>query len=237
MNRKLSTKEITQLLHDEISQLRDADNKKFATEKEIMERFSISRMTARQVLDNLVTDGLLYRERGKGVFINKRILQRSQYIHSFTELMHERGLTPSSKVLSFKKVVPPEIVRLTLGMPEETLCYEIERLRLANEQPFAIEKIYTPVKLFPDLERFDFAKDSFYRILEQEYQQNFAYDKEVVSATKIEGSIAERLYRKKTGVALKVIDTLYNTDQKPLEYTESWYHAERYSYVSITQKR
>lgn len=237
MNRKLSTKEITQLLHDEISQLRDADNKKFATEKEIMKRFSISRMTARQVLDNLVTDGLLYRERGKGVFINKRILQRSQYIHSFTELMHERGLTPSSKVLSFKKVVPPEIVRLTLGLPEETLCYEIERLRLANEQPFAVETIYTPVKLFPDLERYDFAKDSFYRILEQEYQQNFAYDKEVVSATKIEGSIAERLYRKKTGVALKVIDTLYNTDQKPLEYTESWYHAERYSYVSITQKR
>lgn len=237
LNAKLSTKQITQLLHDEITQLKNADNKKFATEKEIMERFNISRMSARQVLDNLVGDGLLYREKDKGVFINKRILQRSQYIHSFTELMKERGLRPSSQVLDFQKILPPEIVRLTLGMAEETECYCITRLRLANEQPFAVEKVYTPVKLFPNLEQYDFAKDSFYRILEQEYQQNFSYDKEVVSATKVDGDIAEKLYGKKSGVALKVIDTLYDTDQNPLEYTESWYHAERYSYVSITQKR
>ncbi len=217
--------------------MKSADNKKFATEKEIMERFSVSRMTARQVLDILVTDGLLYREKGKGVFINKRILQQSQYIHSFTELMKERGLTPSSRVLSFKKVVPPEIVRLTLGMPEETRCYCIKRLRLANNQPVAYEIIYTPVELFPNLEKYDFENDSFYRILEQEYLQKFSYDKEVVSATKVVDEIAESLYGKKSGVALKVVDTLYDIEQKPLEYTESWYHAERYSYVSITQKR
>lgn len=234
---KLSTKQITKLLHDEISQMKNADNKKYATEKEIMERFNISRMTARQVLNSLVSDGLLYREKDKGVFINKRIIQRSQYIHSFTEQMKERGLKPSSQVLEFKQLVPTEIIRLSLGIAETEPVFFIKRLRLADDKPFSIEKIYTPVALFPDLDKFDFEQDSFYRILEQEYHQKFSYDKEVVSATKVDGELAQKLYGVSDGVALKVVDTLYDEDQRPLEYTESFYNAERYSYISISQKR
>lgn len=234
---KTSTNQIIRILHTEISQMKNVDNQKYSTEREIMERFSISRMTARQVLNSLVSDGLLYREKGKGVFINKRILQRSQYIHSFTELMKERGLTPSSKVLEFKKIVPPEIVRLSLGIDEDERCFFIKRLRLADNKPFAVEEIYTPVTLFPNLSDYDFENDSFYRILEQEFHQEFSYDKEVVSATEVNDEIAQKLYGKKTGVALNVVDILYNSDQTPLEYTDSWYHAQRYSYVSISQKR
>lgn len=234
---KPSTKQIIKTLHNEISHMKNADNKKYATEREIMERFSISRMTARQVLNSLVADGLLYREKGKGVFINKRIIQRSQYIHSFTEQMKDRGLTPSSKVLEFKKLVPPEIVRLSLAMDEDELCFFIKRLRLADNKPFSIEKIYTPVNLFPKLDKYDFENDSFYRILEQEFHKEFSYDKEVVSATSVDGEVAQNLYKTKNGVALNVIDILYDIEQTPLEYTESWYHAQRYSYISISQKR
>ena len=236
-SKKISAKQIIKTLHDEITQMQNADNQKYATEKEIMERFDVSRMTARLILSRFVSDGLLYREKGKGVFINKRIIQRSQYIYSFTEQMKERGLTPSSRVLSFKKILPLELVRLSLGMAEGEMCFAIKRLRLADDKPFSVEIIYTPVALFPGLERFDFETDSFYRILEQEYHKEFSYDKEVVSATEVRGSVADKLYGIDKGVALKVVDTLYDIDQKPLEYTESFYNADRYSYTSITQKR
>lgn len=234
---KLTTNQITKILHEEINQMTNADHKKFATEREIMERFSVSRMSARQILNDLVAEGVLYREKGKGVFINKRIIQRSQYIYSFTESMKERGMTPSSKVLELKKMIPPEIARLTLGMEEGEFCFFLKRLRFADDEPFALETIYTPVSLVPELENYDLAHDSFYRILEEDYHKEFSYNKEVVSAIEVEGEIAQQLYGKNHGISLKVLDILYDVDQQALEYAESWYHAEKYSYVSISLKR
>jgi GntR family transcriptional regulator len=234
---KLSTNQITKILHDEIDQMKNADNKKFATEREIMERFAVSRMSARQILNDLVAEGVLYREKGKGVFINKRIIQRSQYIYSFTELMKERGLTPSSKVIELKKKIPPEIARLSLGMEEGEFCFFLKRLRFADGEPFAVETIYTPVSLVPDLDSYNLEQDSFYRILEEEYHEEFSYNKEVISAIEVEGEIAQQLYGKEKGISLKVLDILYDVNQQALEYAESWYHAEKYSYVSISLKR
>ncbi|MEO1772254.1 GntR family transcriptional regulator [Candidatus Enterococcus ferrettii] len=234
---KLSTNQITKLLHDEINQMQHADNQKFATEREIMERFSVSRMSARQILNDLVAEGVLYREKGKGVFINKRIIQRSQYIYSFTEQMEERGLTPSSEVLDLKKILPPEIARLTLGMEEGEFCFFVKRLRFADNEPFAVETIYTPVSLVPNLDTYDLEHESFYRILEEDYHKEFSYNKEVVSAIEVEGEIAQQLYGKEHGIALKVMDILYDVNQQAMEYAESWYHAEKYSYVSISVKR
>ncbi|GCF95653.1 GntR family transcriptional regulator [Enterococcus florum] len=234
---KLTTNQITKLLHDEINQMTNADHKKFATEREIMERFSVSRMSARQILNDLVAEGVLYREKGKGVFINKRIIQRSQYIYSFTESMKERGMTPSSKVIELKKMIPPELARLTLGMEEGEFCFFLKRLRFADNEPFALETIYTPVSLVPELENYDLAHDSFYRILEEEYHKEFSYNKEVISAIEVDGDIAQQLYGKDHGISLKVLDILYDVNQQALEYAESWYHAEKYSYVSISLKR
>lgn len=234
---KHTMNQITKILQEEIGQMTNVDNKKFATEKEIMERFLVSRMSARQILNNLVAEGVLYREKGKGVFINKRIIQRSQYIYSFTESIKERGMTPSSKVIELKKIIPPEIVRLTLGIEEGAFCYFLKRLRLADNEPFALETIYTPITLVPDLHTYDLAHDSFYRILEEELYKEFSYNKEVISAHEVEGEIAQHLYGTDHGVSLKILNTLYGVDQQALEYAETWYHAEKYSFVSISLKR
>lgn len=237
MKKKLTAEEITNLLQKEIEQKSYAENEKFATERELMERFSISRMTARQVLNTLVSEQVLYRIKGKGAFINKKIIQRSHYIYSFTELMKERGLKPSSKVLEIKRMIPPEIARLNLGMSEGEYCFFIKRLRYTDGEPYALETIYTPITLIPDLESYDLEKDSFYRILEEEYHKEFSYNKEIISAVETEKEISQHLYGRDHGIALKVLDILYDVNHCALEYAESWYHAEKYTYLSISVKR
>lgn len=89
----------------------------------------------------------------------------------------------------------------------------------------------------PDLDKYDLEKDSFYRILAEEYGMEFSYDKEVISAVLADGEVSEALYEKDSYIALKIIDVLYDVGQRPLEYSESWYHADQYSYLSISVKR
>lgn len=237
MTTKLTIDQITSMLQNEIEQKKYGEHEKFATERELMERFSISRMSARQVLNTLVSKQVLYRIKGKGVFVNKKIIQRSHYIYSFTELMRERGMVPSSKLLELKRVIPPEIARLNLGMSEGEYCFFVKRLRYANEEPFAYETLYTPISLIPDLESYDLEKDSFYRILEEECHKEFSYNKEIISAEETEKEIAQYLYGQDSGIALKVLDILYDVNHCALEYAETWYHAQKYSYVSISVKR
>lgn len=62
------------------------------SERELTERFDVSRMTVRQAITNLVNDGLLYREKGRGTFVaSPKVEQPLNGLTSFTEDMVKRG--------------------------------------------------------------------------------------------------------------------------------------------------
>lgn len=79
------------------------------SEREYSETFGISRMTVRQALSNLVSQGYLYRQKGKGTFVSKqKIKQPLQGLTSFSEDMKSRGRKPSSKLLRFEIIKADE---------------------------------------------------------------------------------------------------------------------------------
>ena len=130
--------EIEQWLRDRVMAGRAGDP--LPSEAELATQFGVSRMTARQAVQNLAAEGLVRRRRGSGTFIAPRRLHRhSGPLMSFTADMHRRGMRASSRLLSaeLREASPTEIESLHLTEP--TRVVSISRLRLADGTPMALE--------------------------------------------------------------------------------------------------
>ncbi|MDF2790312.1 MAG: phosphonate metabolism transcriptional regulator PhnF, partial [Neobacillus sp.] len=122
------------------------------SEREYAERFQISRMTVRQAINNLVSEGYLKRQKGRGTFVNKKkVEQELQGMTSFTEDMLSRGMSPSSTLLSFQIIPADKKTATDLRIEVNNFVYKIKRIRLADSAPMALETAYIPVELVPGL--------------------------------------------------------------------------------------
>src|SRR5260370_29618718 len=92
------------------------------SERELGEKYGISRMTARQALTDLVNEGLFYRDQGKRTFLSQRkITQQLIHLTWFTEDIRARGQRPATKRLSsaMRPAAPStaDTLRLTPATP------------------------------------------------------------------------------------------------------------------------
>lgn len=79
------------------------------SERELGEALSISRMTVRQALNQLVSEGVLIRQKGRGTYVCRAKFEQRN-IMSFSAIVRERGLEPATHLLDFKKDLKyPEI--------------------------------------------------------------------------------------------------------------------------------
>ncbi|TSB47345.1 GntR family transcriptional regulator [Alkalicoccobacillus porphyridii] len=200
------------------------------SEREFSETHEISRMTVRQAINNLTSEGILEKQRGKGTFVAQAKLEQSlQGLTSFSEEMAARGMEPSSRMLSFQRVKATNHVANRLEVEEGTEIYEIKRIRLADSIPMAYETSYMPVTLLPRLTE-EVASHSLYGYVENEQKQSIkkaTQSIEASSATKEEATILE--IEEKSSVLL-FHRTGYLENQKPFEVVKSIYRADRYKF-------
>ena len=107
--------------------------------------YGVSRITVVQALDELSRDGLLVRWQGKGVFVgHARPDAPRMPLQSFTEETVGRGHTPSSRTLRLAHADPTAGVSARLGLRPDEGVVLLERLRMVDGSPIAIQQVYLP---------------------------------------------------------------------------------------------
>ncbi|MFJ5964468.1 GntR family transcriptional regulator [Bacillus sp. NPDC093026] len=206
------------------------------SEREYAERFGISRMTVRQALSNLVNEGYLYRQKGKGTFVNrKKFEQTLQGLTSFTEDMRQRGLKASSQLLDFNKITCPEHLLSVLQLSDSDFLYEFKRIRLANDEPMAIETSYIPEKFAGSLTK-EHLTGSLYEYMENNTGLAIAHAKQELEANVATKAEAHLLSISTGAPVLSIARTTYFQNDLPFEYVLSVYRGDRYKLIHTMER-
>jgi len=204
-------------------------------ERQLAEEFAVSRTTVRQALQSLTDDGLIYSIRGKGTFVSKSRISKGTKLTSFTEDMRGRGMTPSSRVLAASEQPATVEVARALELEPESAVYFLERVRLADGFPMALEELYLPVQTFPRLLDLDL-ESSLYDVMADRYRVKVTSARQRITATSVTGRSAELLGVKSHSSALKVSRVGIDSRGRLVEHAISIYRADRYDFELSIQR-
>ncbi len=204
------------------------------SERQLSEMAGVTRMTVRQAVGELVSEGVLYRIKGKGTFISKPKFEQ-QNIMSFSELLRARGAHPRTKLLWFD----PFFRDMGTVSPEWAarydLFYRLRRLRCDGDDPVGIEEVFLPRDLYPDFEKHNLT-GSLYEILHEYGHSVFEQDTALAARRPTEEEAGIFGIRHDTPI-LSVSGSSLSEDKTPLFFERSAYLSDRFSYkVSILSR-
>ncbi|WP_058486048.1 GntR family transcriptional regulator [Defluviitalea phaphyphila] len=210
---------------------------KIPSERQLSEEYKISRMTTRQAINELVKEGKLYREKGRGTFVSSpRFLQENMM--SFTETIKSQGYNPETNVLEFETVRNLKDISKKLDTPKEQIYYKIKRLRFADLIPVALETVYIPKNYCEDLDKYNLATDSLYNILTKEYHHSISSTFSTLEAI-LSDKMMMKIFQVNKAIPLLKAEGITRTEEgKNLFYEISYYRSDIYTYkVNIYRKK
>jgi GntR family transcriptional regulator len=209
------------------------------SERELCERYGLSRMTVRQAVDSLVADGKLFKVQGRGTFVSKLLRPKSSEIFvakpktdlqirlaSFTQDMQRRGMVPASRTLAFERLEAPAHLARELGIAVGDPIVRLERLRFADGIPMAVERNHLPEVRVPGLLT-DGVPRSLYEHLAERYGYNLTWGEQTIEASTADAEDAPLLDIPTGGVVLRMTRRSYAGDVL-IEYDVASYRADRY---------
>ena len=199
---------------------------KLLSERELCQHYGVSRTTVRLALQELETQGYIYRRHGKGTYVSDLSDKSSDLAgaYSFTEEMRELGRVPNTVILEFKQMEANKKVAKNLNINLGETVFKLKRLRLADDEPLMVERSYLPAKLFIGLDL------PLYDVFSQDYEQQVQLADEEFYASIVQKKDADPLRIADGAPVLHLSRTTYNVKNEIIEYTDSVARADQFHY-------
>ncbi len=201
---------------------------KLENEVDLADRLKVSRPTMRRAIHYLVERGMLVRKRGVGTQVVHPQVRRPVELTSLYDDLLAGGRSPRTEVRSLQHVPASDGVARTMGIPEGSEVFWIERLRYAGGEPLVLMHNALPVDVLR-LTRQDLEEHGLYEMLRSAGRTPRVAN-QVIGARAATSAEARILNEPRGAPVLTMTRTAWDEAGKPVEYGSHIYRAGRYSF-------
>ena len=203
------------------------------SENQLVQELGVSRMTVRQAINNLVSNGYLEKKRGRGTFVKKQDLDRVEIslnvFENFTQSIRRIGKKPHSKVVLIEKRTANKRIAKILGIGEKDEVLYIERLRFMGETPLLLEQSYMLYPMFSDINE-KVLEGSKYEYIEKKGYRIKGSEREIMAEIP-SVYVTELLNLGGNEPVLKLNAIAYLENGKAFEYSETTFNQRKYKFI------
>ena len=215
-------------------------NERVLSESQLCKKYNVSRITVVRAINDLVSEGYLYRIQGKGTFVeSERIQEGVTQLSGFRQRMKDKDFTLKTKVINASSVEIPEKMSRYFSLPDNMQVICLKRLRIVNSEPLCISISYLVPEIFYWVILENMEEESLYDLLESKYHFELGESEQTIEVGYLKESDAKFLNISSKDPCLKL--TLYTKlkDKRPAQFEETYYLGNRYAYkihFGITEK-
>lgn len=192
------------------------------SENDLADTYGINRMTVRNGIDALVSEGILKRVQGKGVYVVGNKVERDlETLGGFTQTMKEKNTEPYTKVLTKVLRKAGDKYSLVFGINPDDDIYYIKRICSADGEPISLEEIFIPKYVVPKLEGIDLGVFSIYEVYDF-YGIKMTRAWQTLDLTKLEPRDARMLGIDANLSVMLFECTSYDDKERVIEFTRNY---------------
>jgi GntR family transcriptional regulator len=200
------------------------------SEESLCRHYGVSRGTLRRAISDLVGDGYIERQRGRGTFVSRPKLE-SGVVGSYSRFrVIGPPLDPGGRVLACRKVRAVKDVASMLQIESGNAIWRLERLRYTERRPVSLQTSFIPVEICPDLSRHDLRTRHLVDVLRDEYGVQLTRAVEYVEPTVADGYAARHLGVPARTPLFQIERTTYSTRDIVAEYRRALLRGDIYRY-------
>ncbi|MGI6142414.1 MAG: GntR family transcriptional regulator [bacterium] len=232
-------KQLKEYLYEEIEKGNLKPDQQIPSERELCQRFRLSRTTVRQALAEAIAEGIFYRIQGKGTFVAnpQKVEQQAFAITNFMDTIRAKGWQPGMEVLEHRVIaVDIELSKiLQVGIGEEIIF--LRALGTGDGEPMGLYTVYLPYELGRSIIESSGNREQqglWIPLLNHHAQKlglDLAYADQGFEAEAARGSTAELLQVPEGAPILKVTSITYTSKDVPVEFRRVCYRGDKYRFT------
>lgn len=191
------------------------------SERELSEKFNVSRITIRKALGNLIGEGLLKKVKGRGTLVAEPRIEEhlfNKLIGVYEDLL-EKGYKVTNKIIDFSKTTPEGFIAKYLNLNSTDEVFIIERLRFIGSEPYQHTMTYIPEKIFPNFDYRDLINGSLYKLFEEKYGLRIYRIRRIIEADIASTKDIELFKLKKCSSIMSFRNITYIKNNIPVEFS------------------
>lgn len=210
-------------------ELRGGD--KLPTEKELMDRFHVSRVTVRLALDALHEEQLVESFQGRGHFVKRPAIVHSlANYQGLTESASSTGLDVRSRIVRSRELPAGLKVAEALGLDLGEDVVELQRIRYLNRVPASFDIAFFPRYIGLRLLREDLTKRDLVDVIETDLGIRIGAADIRIGVAVPQDDLTEHLALREGDPVLMIERTVMARDERPLCYEYVYARADSYQF-------